>query len=234
LNIPISNRLIHFHPQPYLLSITVHAQARKLQWKGAPPSARNTFRHYTQVEDLSERLAEIQLENKSLRQIVSGLQNFASRAATAGEQSLRLAASRHQAATRQVSGTNSPRTLASPPITEAIVQQKLESFSESPEAEEGEVAPGEEWKHIALRRVFTGVLSVVLNKATDLKPKMFGTRDPYAVLRMRSASDMKVWKSRAKSSTRNPTWDEQTSFLVQVCPALFTRPSPSKGSTAHL
>ncbi len=185
------------------------------------------------MEDLSEQLSELQSENKSLRQIVSGLENFATRAATAGEQCLRLA-SKHQTATRQASGNISPCRLESPPITEVMVLRKLESSPECLEAEEDEVAPVKEWKHIALRRVFSGVLSVVLHKATDLKPKMFGTRDPYAVLRMRSPSEMKVWKSPAKSSTRNPTWDEQTSFLVQVCPALITCPSPSRGSTAHL
>ena len=82
------------------------------------------------------------------------------------------------------------------------------------------VVPVGEWKDIVVRRVFLGVLDVVLNKATDLKPKMFGTRDPYAVLRMRSVSDMTAWKSSAKSSTRNPSWQEHTSFLVQVCPVL--------------
>uniref|UniRef100_A0A7S0QRJ9 C2 domain-containing protein n=1 Tax=Cryptomonas curvata TaxID=233186 RepID=A0A7S0QRJ9_9CRYP len=72
-----------------------------------------------------------------------------------------------------------------------------------------------EWKSITVRRVFSGLLSVVLNKATGLKGKMLGTRDPYAILRMRSVSGVDTWKSSAKSNTRNPTWDEQTTFLVQ-------------------
>jgi Ca2+-dependent lipid-binding protein len=73
-----------------------------------------------------------------------------------------------------------------------------------------------DWKDVAVRHMFSGVLAVVLNQATDLKPKLFGTRNPYAVLRMRSLSDLKVWKSSAKTNTSNPTWNEETSFLVQV------------------
>ncbi len=75
-----------------------------------------------------------------------------------------------------------------------------------------------EWKNISVRRVFSGLLNVVMNKATGLKGKMLGTRDPYAILRMRSVFSVEAWKSSAKTNTRNPTWNEQTTFLVQVCP----------------
>ena len=76
------------------------------------------------------------------------------------------------------------------------------------------------WKSITVLRVFSGLLNVVLNKAIGLKSKMFGTRDPYAILRMRSVHGSDAWKSSAKCNSRNPTWDEQTTFLVQVCKPL--------------
>jgi hypothetical protein len=185
----------------------------------------------TQVEGLSERFEALEAHNTSLRQIVSGLQSFASRAATAGEQSLRLVTSRHQGFTRNASGSNTPRNASHSVITEEAVTQKLEpSLPVCPEAEseESEEQPGGDWKDIAVRRVFSGVLAVKLHKATGLKAKMFGTRDPYAVLRMRSVSDMKVWRSSAKSNTRSPTWDEQTSFLVQVYSFIHSNSSPSQ------
>jgi hypothetical protein len=177
------------------------------------------------VEDLSERFAELEAENTSLRLLVGSLQNVATRAANAGEQSLRLVTARHQGFTRHVSGSNTPQNTSMPhlPITEETVKQKLvRSLPACPETEESEEAPVADWKDIAVRRVYSGVLNVVLNKATGLKPKLFGTRDPYAVLRMRSVSDIKTWRSSAQSNNRSPTWNEQTSFLVQVCPTLHT------------
>jgi hypothetical protein len=188
---------------------------------------------HMQVDHLSEQFADLRVRNHSLRQMVHDLQGVAARAATSSEQSLRLVTTRQQPLTRHVSGNITPHNItphnniASQPVTEDAVQRRLQSVPQVGLAAvvEGDavdvlgvVAPVGEWKDIAVRRVFLGVLDVVLNKATGLKPKMFGTRDPYAVLRMRSVSDMKVWKSSAKSSTRNPSWEEHTSFLVQVYP----------------
>jgi hypothetical protein len=177
------------------------------------------------VDHLSEQFADLRVQNHSLRQMIYDIQGVATRAADAGEQSLRLTVTaRQQPLTRHASGSITPGYLTSPPVTEEALQRRLQpappvglaAVFEGDAMDELAAAPVGEWKDIAVRRVFLGVLDVVLNKATGLKPKMFGTRDPYAVLRMRSVSDMKVWKSSAKSSTRNPSWEEHTSFLVQV------------------
>jgi hypothetical protein len=176
------------------------------------------------VDYLSEQFAELRVQNHSVRQMVHDVYGLATRAATSSEQSLRLVTARQQSATHHASGSNTPYNLASQAITLEAVQRRLEpapqvglSTVTEGDAVDG-IAPLGEWKDVAVRRVYSGVLDVVLNKATGLKPKLFGTRDPYAVLRMRSGSDMKVWKSSAKSGTRNPSWEERTSFLVQVCP----------------
>jgi hypothetical protein len=179
------------------------------------------------VDCLSEGFADLRVQNHNLRQMIHGLKDFAARAATSSEQSLAFATARQQSFTRHASGSNTPRNPAPPPgVTQCLeaVQRKLApapsvGLATVTEGDAVEAAiPVGEWKDVAVRRVFLGVLDVVLNQAAGLKPKLFGTRDPYAVLRMRSVSDMKVWKSSAKSNTRSPTWDERTSFLVQVCP----------------
>ena len=70
---------------------------------------------------------------------------------------------------------------------------------------------------LVIRRSFAGILSGVLHGANGLRPKLIGTRDPYATIRIRDQN----CRTAALISTQNPKWEMPFSFILLVRRCVF-------------